>query len=274
MSVHIRRITATGGRGLLGLGAIWQYRELLYLLTWRDIKVRYTQAVLGIAWALLQPLTLILFFTLFFSRIPGVGSDNIPYPLFACCGLVPWQLFSSSVTSSNESVVANERIITKVYFPRVLLPLAAVLTATIDFIIAFVLLIVLMIAFRVTPDATIIALPLFVLLALMISFGAGIWLAALNAQYRDFRYVTPFLVQAWLFATPVVFSSHSLSPALQSFLALNPMTAVVEGFRWVMLNGTPPSLQSVVTSSILALVLLITGLVYFARIDDRLADII
>lgn len=274
MTPPVRRITATSSRGLLGVADLWSYRELLYFLIWRDVRVRYTQAVLGVAWAVLQPLTLMILFTIVFGRVMGVPSDGIPYPLFACGALVPWQLFSSSVASSNESVVANERIITRIYFPRVLLPVASVLTALVDFAVALALLVVLMVGFGVAPGPAVVLLPVFAILTIVVAFGAGIWLAALNAEYRDFRYVTPFLLQAWLFATPVVFSSHSLPSSWQAILALNPMTAAVEGFRWTLLRGTPPSLSSVLLSAAIACLLLASGLAYFARLDDRLADIV
>jgi lipopolysaccharide transport system permease protein len=273
MTSEVRRITA-GARQLTGLSDIWHYRELLYFLTWRDVKVRYTQTLLGVTWAVLQPLTLIVLFSVFFSRLVRKEPSDVPYPVFACAGLVPWQLFASSVSASNESVVANERLITRIYFPRMLLPVAAVAAATLDFAIALILLIVLMAVYQVAPGAALLALPLFIALTVVICLGVGIWLAALNAQYRDFRYVTPFLVQAWLFATPVVYSSHVLPQSAQSVLMFNPLTAVVEGFRWCLIRGSAPAPSTVAMSAVFALLLLISGLLYFSRVDDHLADII
>ena len=273
MTSEVRHITP-GARQLTGISDIWRYRELLYFLTWRDVKVRYTQTLLGVAWALLQPLTLIALFTLFFSRLVKGDISGVPYPVFACAGIVPWQLFASSVSASNESVVANEKLITRIYFPRMLLPVAAVAAATLDFAIALILLIALMAVYQVAPGAALLALPLFIGLAIVICLGVGIWLAALNAQYRDFRYVTPFLVQAWLFATPVVYPGNVLPSSAQSLLALNPLTAVVEGFRWCLIRGPAPAPWTIGISAFLAFLLLVSGLLYFARIDEQLADII
>jgi lipopolysaccharide transport system permease protein len=270
----VRRITPRGNGLAAGAREIWEYRELLYLLTWRDIRVRYTQTVLGAAWAILQPVALMLLFTAFFGRVAKLDSNGLPYYMFAYAALVPWQLFASSVASATESIVVNERVITKVYFPRVLLPLAAVLAAVLDFLIAFVLLVV-MIAFAgITPSASLVLLPVFIVLALAASAGVGIWVAALNAEFRDVRYVTPFLLQALLFATPVVFSSFSLPPSWQKVLALNPMTAVVEGFRWTLLGGSAVAPAAILLSAFVSALLVVTGLSYFARVDDRIADVV
>jgi lipopolysaccharide transport system permease protein len=274
VSTSVRRITPRGSSLAAGLREIWEYRELLYLLTWRDIRVRYTQTVLGAAWAILQPVALMLLFTAFFGRVAKLDSNGLPYFLIAYAALVPWQLFSSSVASSTESIVANERVITKVYFPRVLLPLAAVLAAMLDFLIAFLLLLLMMAVKGITPSRDVVLFPLFVVLALVSSAGVGIWIAALNAEYRDVRYVTPFLLQALLFATPVVFSSFSLPPAWQAVLALNPMTAVVEGFRWTLLQGTAVPPGTILLSILVSALLLVTGLAYFGRVDERIADVV
>jgi lipopolysaccharide transport system permease protein len=269
-----RHISPRGNSLPDGLREVWEYRELLYLLTWRDVRVRYTQTFLGAAWAVLQPVALMLLFTAFFGRVAKLDSNGIPYFLFAYAALVPWQLFATSVASSTESIVANERVITKVYFPRVLLPLSAVLAAAMDFIVAFLLLLIMMAVQGIVPPREIVLLPLFIVLAFSTSAGVGTWIAALNAQYRDVRYVTPFLLQAALFATPVVFSSFSLPRVWQTILSLNPMTAVVEGFRWTLLRGSPVPGTAIILSAVVSTLILVTGLMYFGRVDDRLADVV
>jgi lipopolysaccharide transport system permease protein len=274
MSVAVRRISARRNGPTAGLREIWEYRELLYLLTWRDIRVRYTQTVLGATWAVLQPVALMLLFTVFLGRVAKLDSNGLPYYLFAYAALVPWQLFASAVAGSTESIVSNERVITKVYFPRVLLPLAAVLAALVDFLIAFVLLLVMMAIRGMAPPRSVVLLPAFALLAIISAGGVGVWLAALNAEYRDVRYVTPFLLQAWLFATPVAYSSFALPPSWQTALSINPMTTVVEGFRWTLLGGSPVPGSMILVSTIVALVVLTTGLAWFDRVDDRIADVV
>jgi homopolymeric O-antigen transport system permease protein len=274
MTVSVRRISARGNSLTAGLREIWEYRELLYLLTWRDIRVRYTQTVLGAAWAILQPVALMLLFTAFLGRVARLDSNGLPYYLFAFAALVPWQLFASAVAGSTESIVSNEHVITKVYFPRVLLPLAAVLAALLDFLIAFLLLLVMVAARGIVPSRSALLLPVFALLAVISSAGVGVWLAALNAEYRDVRYVTPFLLQALLFATPVVFSSFALPAGWQAALAVNPMTSVVEGFRWTLLGGSAVTASMILISSLVAVLLLVTGLAWFGRVNDRIADVV
>lgn len=274
MSIPVRRIGPSSEQPLLGLAGAWSRRELLYFLAWRDVRIRYSQTVLGVLWAVLQPLVLMGLFTLFFGRIARVQSDGLPYSLFALAALVPWQLFSSAVANATESVVSSERMVTKIYFPRILLPFASVLAALVDFLIALALLILMMIGARYTPTTALVYLPAFVLLAIVMALGVGVWLAALNTEFRDFRYVTPFLIQAWLFATPVVFSSTALPASWQPYLALNPMTAVVEGFRWTLLGGTRPSAPTLAISTIAAITIFISGLGWFRRIEDRIADIV
>ncbi|MFB3060584.1 MAG: ABC transporter permease, partial [Candidatus Binatia bacterium] len=209
---------------LPNLAELWEYRELLYFLTWRDIKVRYKQTVLGVAWAVIQPLGMMLVFTIFFGHLVGVPSDGLPYPIFAYTALLPWQLFSRALTDASTSLVANERLITKVYFPRLLIPVSAVLASLVDFAIAFVLLLGMMVFYGIVPTGSVLMLPLFVLLALMTALGIGFWLSALNAQYRDVRYTLPFLTQFWLFATPVVYPSSLVPEQWRLLYGLNPMT--------------------------------------------------
>ena len=240
-------IRPASGWVAINLIELWEYRELLYFLTWRDIKVRYKQTVLGAAWAVIQPFGMMLVFTVFFGRLVGVPSDGLPYPIFAYTALLPWQLFSRALTDASTSLVINERLITKVYFPRLLIPLSAVLASLVDFAIAFVLLLGMMVFYGIVPTGSVLMLPLFVLLALMTALGIGFWLSALNAQYRDVRYTLPFLTQFWLFATPVVYPSSLVPEQWRLLYGLNPMTGVVEGFRWALLGktGAPDAMLAV-----------------------------
>src|SRR5258706_8672241 len=223
-----------------GLKELWEYRELLYFLTWRDIKVRYKQTVLGAAWAIIQPFFMMVVFSLFFGYLAKVPSDGIPYPIFAYCALLPWQLFAHALTESSNSLVANERLITKVYFPRLVVPIAAVLGGLVDFIAASVILLALMLYYHIYPGWAILTLSGFILLAIMTALGVGLWLSALNVQYRDVRYTINFLIQFWLFATPVAYSSSIVPPAWRPLYGLNPMAGVVEGFRWALLEKSDP----------------------------------
>ena len=259
---------------LPNLAELWEYRELLYFLTWRDIKVRYKQTVLGAAWAVIQPLGMMLVFTIFFGRLVGVPSDGLPYPIFAYTALLPWQLFSRALTDASTSLVANERLITKVYFPRLLIPVSAVLASLVDFAIAFVLLLGMMVFYGIVPTGSVLMLPLFVLLALMTALGIGFWLSALNAQYRDVRYTLPFLTQFWLFATPVVYPSSLVPEQWRLLYGLNPMTGVVEGFRWALLGGTGAPDTMLAVSATVVLGVFIGGLYYFSRVDETLADVV
>ena len=267
-------IRPASGWAPLNLTELWEYRELLYFLTWRDIKVRYKQTVLGAAWAVIQPLGMMLVFTIFFGRLVGVPSDGLPYPIFAYTALLPWQLFSRALTSSSTSLVANERLITKVYFPRLLIPVSAVLASLVDFAIAFVLLLGMMVFYGIVPTGSVLMLPLFVLLALMTALGIGFWLSALNAQYRDVRYTLPFLTQFWLFATPVVYPSSLVPEQWRLLYGLNPMTGVVEGFRWTLL-GKGAGLEHMLAVSVIAVLsTFIGGLYYFRRMERTLADVV
>jgi lipopolysaccharide transport system permease protein len=258
----------------LRLGDLWRYRELLYFLVWRDVKVRYKQTALGVAWAVLQPLGLMVVFSVFFGRLAGVPSDGLPYPVFAYCALLPWQLFAHAMTESGNSLVANQNLITKIYFPRLAIPVAAVLAGLVDFGIAFLLLLGMMAWFRIVPTAAVWTLPLFVLLAVAAALAVGCWLSALNVQYRDVRYTIPFLTQLWLFATPIAYASSLVPERWQALYGLNPMAGVVEGFRWALLGAPPPSASMLAVSASVTAAFLIGGLVYFRRMERGFADVV
>jgi lipopolysaccharide transport system permease protein len=265
-------IRPSSGGAALNLGDLWRYRELILFLTWRDLSVRYKQTALGVAWAILQPLLTMLVFSLFFGRLAGVDSDGLPYPLFTYCALLPWQLFAYALTESSQSLIANERLITKIYFPRLIIPLAATLAGLVDFAIAFVMLVVLMLFYGVTPTLTILALPIFIGLALVTALGVGLWLSALNVRYRDVRYTLPFLTQFWFFLTPIAYPSSLVPPAWRAVYGLNPLAGVVEGFRWSLLGAGTISWALVGVSALMALGLLWSGLIYFRRMERTFAD--
>ena len=267
-------IQPSRGWVLLKLRDVWEYRELLYFLAWRDIKVRYKQTVLGAAWAILQPVLTMAVFSVVFGRLLQAPSDGIPYPIFTFCALLPWQLFAHALTQSSNSLVSNERLITKVYFPRLVIPISAILAGLVDFGIAFVVLLGMMLYYGITPTAAIVTLPLFLLLAVATALAVGLWLSALNVQYRDVRHTIPFLTQIWLFATPVAYASSLIPEPWRAWYGLNPMAGVVEGFRWALLGqtGSPGSL--VLVSAFAVTVLLVGGLVYFRRMEKQFADIV
>lgn len=263
-------------RGWRGLAwrELWEFRELLYFLTWRDIKVRYKQTAIGIAWAVLQPLAMMLAFTLFFGRLAHLPSEGVPYAVFAYAGLLPWQLFSRSISDSATSLVADQRLITRVYFPRIIVPVSATLAALVDFAIASVLLIGLMAWYGLTPSAAIIWLPAFMVLMIVTGLGVGLWLSALNVEFRDVQYTLPFLNQFWLFLTPVVYPSSLVPERWQALYGLNPMVGVVEGFRWALLGiGRGPS-PMLVVSVVMALTLCIGGVGFFRARERVFADVI
>ena len=258
----------------LGLRELWDYRELLYFLTWRDIKVRYKQTVLGAAWAIIQPFFMMVVFSLFFGYLAGVPSGGTPYPIFVFSALLPWQLFAHALTESGNSLVANERLITKVYFPRLIVPISAVLGGLIDFAIAFLVLLAMMVFYGVRPGWAIVTLPGFLLLAIVTALGVGLWLSALNVQYRDVRYTLNFIIQFWLFATPVAYSSSIVPARWRAVYGLNPMAGVVEGFRWALLGKAPPSAGLLLVSITVVLLILLGGLYYFRHMEDQFADVI
>jgi lipopolysaccharide transport system permease protein len=257
----------------LHLRDLWAYRELLYFFIWRDVKVRYKQTALGAGWAILQPFLLMVVFSVFFGRLLNVQSAGVPYPVFAYTALVPWTMFANAVAQSGGSLVANQQLLTKIYFPRLLIPISATLGNVVDFVFAFVVLIGLMLYYGIAPGAAILLTPLLVLLAIVTALGVGLWLSALNVKYRDIRYVVPFLVQLWLFATPVAYSSSIVPATWKPLYDLNPMVGVVEGFRWALL-GTGNLDPMFGISAIAAVLLLLSGLVYFRRTERTFADVV
>jgi len=267
-------IRPSRGWAALDLADLWQYRELIYFLTWRDIKVRYKQTVLGGAWAILQPFLTMVVFSVFFGRLAGIPSDGLPYPIFAYCALLPWQLFAHALTESSNSLVANERLITKVYFPRLVVPISAVLAGLLDFLVAFVVLIGMMMYYHIRPTAAVWTVPLFLLLAVGAALGVGLWLSALNVQYRDVRYTIPFLTQFWLFLTPVAYPSTLVPVSWRALYGLNPMAGVVEGFRWALLGKTEGPGALLAVSVAITIVILIGGLYYFRRMEKTFADVV
>ncbi len=258
----------------LGLRDLWEYRELLGFLVWRDVKVRYKQTALGVLWVVLQPLLTMAVFSVFFGRLAKVPSDGIPYPVFAFCGLLPWQLFSHSLLESGNSLVANQNLITKVYFPRLVIPLATILAGLVDFAIGFALLVGFMAVFHVTLAPAVLLLPVFLLLAVTTALAAGLWLSALNVKYRDVRYTIPFLAQFWLFVTPVAYPSSMIPAHWRALYGLNPMAGVVEGFRWALLGKGQGPGPLLAISTGMTLLLLVGGLIYFRRMEKTFADIV
>ncbi len=257
----------------INLGELWAYRELLYFLTWRDIKIRYKQTVLGFAWAILQPFMMMVVFSLFFGNLLKVPSEGIPYPLFNYAAMLPWTLFAQGITRSSESLVANVNMVQKVYFPRLIMPLSGVLAPVVDFTIAFVILIGMMFYFGYPPTLSILWLPVFIILLLLTALGVGLWLSVINVRYRDVRYAVPFLTQLWLFASPVVYSSSLLPARFQAIYGLNPMAGVIEGFRWALLGTEPPG-SLIAVSATIVIVILISGVFYFRRNEKTFADVI
>lgn len=257
----------------LELGDLWRYRELLFFLTWRDIKVRYKQTVLGAAWAILQPLLTMVIFSIIFGTLANLPSDGIPYPIFTYTALLPWQLFAFALTNSSNSLVGSQNLISKVYFPRLIVPIASVLPGLIDFAIAFVVLLGMMVYYQIPITIRILALPVFILLGIMTALAIGFWFSALNVKYRDIRYVVPFLTLFWQYATPVAYSSSLIPEKWRMLYGLNPMAGVVEGFRWALLgSGEVGSLLWV--SVVVVLLFFVGGLIYFKRMEDTFADVI
>jgi len=257
----------------LHLNELWNYRELLYFLTWRDIKLRYKQTALGAAWVIIQPLFAMLLFTLFFGKLARMPSDGVPYPLFAYAGLVPWTFFSNAITNSGHSLVGNSTLISKVYFPRIYIPAGAVAAGLLDFAIASVLLIPMLIYYHVAVTWQFLLLPLFALLGTIQALGVGMWLAALNVKYRDIRYAIPFLVQLWLFASPVIYPASLVPPKWKWVLAINPMTGVIEGFRSSIM-GTPFDKSTIILSVVVTLLILLFSFFAFRRVEDSFADVV
>ncbi len=271
-------IQPSRGWAALNLRAVWEYRELLYFLVWRDVKVRYKQTLLGVLWIVLQPVISMVVFSLLFGGLLNVPSGGVPYPVFVYSALLPWNYFATSLTRSSGSLVGSANLITKVYFPRLIIPVSGVLGGLVDFAVSFVVLIGLMLAYRLPLTPAILLLPLFLLLALLTALGFGLWLAALNVRFRDVQYLVPFIVQMWMYLTPVVYGSALIPERFRWLLALNPMTAVVEGFRWALLGDMAPvaqtSLLTLAVSTGVTLVVLISGLIFFRRTERTFADIV
>lgn len=268
-------IKPSQGWGIPDLRELWRYRELVYFLIWRDVKVRYKQTLLGAAWAILKPFLSMVVFSVIFGQVARIPTDEVPPPLFYYSGLLPWVLFQDGVTKASQSLVTGRNLITKVYFPRLAMPISSVVAGVVDFGLAFLVLIGLMLFYGHSPTPAVWTLPLFLLLALITALGGGLWLAALNVSYRDIGYVTPFLVQAWLYASPVVYSASLITNDFwQLVYGLNPMAGVVQGFRWAVLGvGQPPS-TFLLASIAVSLLLLVTGALYFRRMERTFADIV
>lgn len=267
-------IKPSQGWAELELRDLWEYRELLFFLAWRDIKVRYKQTALGAAWAIIQPVFMMLVFSIFFGRLAKVPSDGIPYPVFAYCALLPWQLFAYSLSESSNSLVGNQNLITKVYFPRLVIPIASVLSGLVDFAVSFCVLLLLMLLFGLTPTWAIVTLPFFVILAIATALGVGLWLSALNVQYRDVRYTIGFITQFWLFATPVAYPSSLIPEKWRWLYGLNPMAGVVEGFRWALLGKSAGPGWLLLVSIGVVILLLVSGMYYFRRMEQTFADVV
>lgn len=263
------------GRGALRVNTreIWEARELLYFLVWRDAKVRYKQTVLGVLWGLLQPLLTMAVFAVFFGRLAGMPSDGVPYPLFAFTALVPWTYFATALGNGAASLVGSQHLVSKVYFPRLIIPIASVITPAIDFALAFALLVAMLFWYGIVPGAALAAVPLFGLLAVATALAAGLWFAALNVEYRDVRYVLPFALQFWMFATPVAYPASLVPEAWRVWYGLNPMATVVEGFRWALLGSPAPGGMAVVSVTVVVIALA-GGLAYFRRLEGTFADVI
>ena len=267
-------IEAGDGRFGNPLRELWDYRELLYFLAWRDLRVRYKQTVLGAAWAVIQPFFTMVVFSVFFGYLGRIPSDGIPYPVFAYCALLPWALFAHALNESSNSLINNQGLITKVYFPRLIIPIAPLFVGLVDFGISFLVLIGMLLFYGITPGLAILALPLFILLAVVTALAVGIWLSALNVEYRDVRYTIPFLTQLWLFATPVAYPSSLLGEPWRTVYGLNPMAGVVEGFRWALLGRTAGPDPLIAVSVGVVVVLLLGGLWYFNRMEETFADVV
>jgi lipopolysaccharide transport system permease protein len=253
---------------------IWKYRELLICLTWRDILVRYKQTVVGITWALIRPLLIMLILTLIFGKIAKFSSTNIPYPIVVFCGLLPWHFFASAFTECGNSLISNSGMISKIYFPRLIIPISSILTSIIDFLISCILMIIVMLFYNYVPSLKILFLPIFIAQAFFFAFGAGLWISALMVRYRDFKYIVPFVVQFGLYISPVGFTSSIIHQELRFFYSLNPIVGVIDGFRWAIIANESLYLTSVIFSFLGITLILITGVYYFRSVERTIADVI
>ena len=272
--VPVIRIEPSKGWVSLKLRELWEYRELLYFLVWRDIKVRYKQTVLGAAWAIIQPFFTMVVFSVFFGKLAKIPSDGIPYPIFSYAALVPWTFFANGLKQASTGLVTHAGLIKKVYFPRLAIPIARVLAGIVDFVLAFIVLLGMMLAYGIVPTVNVLWLPLFLLLALVTSLGTALWLTAMNVQFRDVGYIVPFITQFWMYATPIAYPSSLLPEPWRTLYGVNPMVGVVEGFRWALLSTDTAPGPILVVSSLAALVLLIGGAFYFRRMEKTFADVV
>ncbi|CCF83163.1 ABC transporter permease [Nitrolancea hollandica] len=267
-------IKPTRGWAALNLRDLWHYRELLYFMTWRDVKVRYKQTAIGAVWAVLQPFLTMVVFSIIFGRLAKVPSDGVPYPVFSFSALLPWTFFATAITQAGTSLVTNINLVSKVYFPRLIVPTAGVLVGIVDFAVAFVVLLGMMLVYGIVPGIAVLTLPLFLLLAFMTALGISLWLSALNVKYRDIRFTIPFLTQFWLFVTPVAYSSSMIPEKWRLLYGLNPMAGVVEGFRWALLGSEQAPGGMILVSAAVVIVLFVGGLFYFRRMEREFADVI
>lgn len=269
--IHIQPVT---GWVAISFQELWDYRELIYFLTWRDIKVRYKQTVLGASWAILQPFITMVIFSLFFGKLAKMPSDGIPYPIFSYAALVPWTFFANGVSKASTSLVGGSGLLKKVYFPRLAMPISGVSGGVLDFVLAFIVLLAMMLYYNILPTINILWLPLLLILAYITSLGVSLWLSALNVQFRDIRYIVPFIIQAWMFATPVVYPASLITdPFWKIVYSLNPMVGVIEGFRWALLDtDSEPSLM-IIASSLIAILILVGGTIQFRRLEKTFADV-
>ena len=272
-AVPVMRITPPTRWWILPFGELWDFRELVYFFVWRDIKIRYKQTAIGAAWAILQPFLTMLVFTLFFGTLAHIPSEGLPYPIFYYSALLPWMYFAASLQNATNTIVENQRLVTKVYFPRLALPLSAVLSGLADFGVSFLMFLAMLIYYGTRISAAVIWLPVFLLLAVLTALGVGLWLSALNAMYRDVRYVVPFLVQFWMFASPVVYPSSLVPQKWRWLYGLNPMAGVIEGFRWSLGRGNPPGRLVLVSTGVMILILL-SGIAYFQKMETTIADVV
>jgi len=270
----VQRLAPSRGFRAIKLGEVLERRELVYFLTWRDVKVRYKQTLLGAAWAILQPLLGMVVFSVFFGRLAKMPSDGVPYPIFVFSALVPWTFFANALTQSANSLVSNAALLKKVYLPRLAVPIASVLSGVLDFFLALAVLLGMMAYYGIALTMNILVFPLFLTIALVTALGAGLWLAALNVQFRDVRHAVPFLVQFWLFATPIAYPSSLLEGMARTLFGLNPMVGVVEGFRWALLGAGNPPGAMLATSAAIAVLMLVTGAMYFSRMERTFADVV
>jgi lipopolysaccharide transport system permease protein len=269
------RVDASGSLAVVDWSELWHYREMLYFLILRDLKLRFRQTVLGVAWAIIQPVTTMIVFTIFFGNVAQVSSDGIPYPIFSFAALVPWTFFTNGVAVASDSLVGQAHLVRKVYFPRILIPLGRVLGGLVDFGIALIVLVLMMLGYGYLPSlTTLIMIPILCVLLLAITFGVSLWLSALNVRYRDVRYLIPFVLQLWLFITPIVYPSSLIKEPMRTLYGLNPMVGVIEGFRWALLNNNQLSTSALLVSVVVAILGLISGLWFFHQAEGTFADII